>query len=78
MATLKRLKLNQVLYSVRKQRAGNTKVWRTAIFEVKILEINVEEGYVQASVNHNPPQKYQEMHVKKWRVKKPEKKESLW
>ncbi len=57
MASLNRLKPDQVVYSDE--------------YEVRIIEVNIEDKYVIASRNNNPAQKYYERAVKRWRVSKP-------
>ena len=76
MATINRLKPGQVLYEVSRERAGNTLRSRTAIRQVVIDEVNVEEGWVIARWNViNPPRKYYADTVKKWRVNDPRKRD---
>lgn len=72
MAAISRLKPDQVVYSVVRRKMGNTKIMKGDLFTVKIFEVNIEEGWVIASHNGNPRQKYWEGSFKNWKVKKPE------
>lgn len=69
MATLSRLKVDQVVYSVERVKMGNTTMSRGALYRVRITEIG--EDWVMASKNGNPPRKYGLRAIKKWRVNEP-------
>jgi hypothetical protein len=69
MATLSRLTVGQVLYSVERVKMGNTSMRRGALYRVRITEIC--EDSVMASWNGNPPRRYGLRAIKKWRVNEP-------
>lgn len=72
MATISKLKPEQVVYERRRQKMGNTTVSRTALYSIRIIEVDPEGQFVMASWNGNIPRKYREADVKKWLVNKPE------
>ena len=74
MATLERLKVGQVVYSVEKRRLGHTLISRDAVFRVVIKDINPVKRAVFASWNSNPALWYYESQVKRWKIKEPQKK----
>lgn len=55
---LSAIKSGDVLYDVRRIQAGNTTMRRWATWRVHIKEVNHEEGWVIASWNSNPYQKF--------------------
>jgi len=69
MATLTRLKVGQIVYSIETQYMGRTLVRRRVLYEIKIVEIG--DRFVRASWNGNAPQKFYSNSIKKWRVTKP-------
>ena len=77
MATISKLKPEQVVYERRRQKMGNTTVSRTALYSIRIIEVDSEGLFVMASWNGNTPRKYREVDVKKWLVSKPEPKGTL-
>ena len=72
MAQLTRLKPGQTLFTITRQKMGNTQITRNAIHPVYVLEVHPEEGYVLASWNGNPAKRFRAAHVLRWKVKKPE------
>lgn len=77
MATLSKLKVGQVVYSIGRRRMGNTTVVREAAFPVRIISIDMEKRCVMASWNHNPPMRFSERHINRWRLTEPAKKKIL-
>lgn len=71
MATISKLKSEQVVYERRRQKMGNTTVSRTALYSIRIIEVDPEGQFVMAAWNGNIPRKYREADVKKWLVNKP-------
>ncbi len=71
MASIKRLKPGQVVYSIESHKMGNTTITTRSLYQVEIIEVNEELGYVVASWNGNEPKRYFEHSIAKWRVKKP-------
>jgi hypothetical protein len=49
MADIKKLKPGQLVYSVETQKLGNTELSIRALYRVRILEVNLEIGFVIAS-----------------------------
>ena len=78
MANIKKLEPGQIVYSIERQRMGNTTVKYNECYPVRILAIHPEEGFVIASWNHNKPEKFYEGAIKKWKVKEPEVKETIY
>lgn len=76
MATISKLKPEQVVYERRRQKMGNTTMSRTALYSIRIIEVDPEGQFVTASWNGNTPRKFREADVKKWLVNKPEPKGS--
>lgn len=71
MASIKKLKVGQVLYTVSKSRAGNTMLRTVNVHEVKVEEIDPEGHYVIARWNYNRPEKYRAGDVSTWKISKP-------
>lgn len=69
MASIRRLQPNQIVWSIRRQKMGNTSLTCGALFQVYIYEVG--EDYAIASWNGNPRQRYGLREIKKWRVNKP-------
>lgn len=78
MASINRLKPGQIVYEVRRSKCGNTTVSRGNLYELKIIKVNLDENYVIASWNGNPAQTYRERSIKKWKVKKPKPKTTVF
>jgi hypothetical protein len=77
MATISKLVPGQVVYSIERQKMGNTTMSRNALYPVRIIEIDPEGKFVVASWNGNPARTYRQRQVTKWRVSKPEPKGSI-
>lgn len=71
MASINRLKVDQVLWTVTRQRAGNTRIMRNAVHAVRVISIDLEKRTVVASWNSNPSRTYYEYQIKSWKVKEP-------
>jgi hypothetical protein len=68
---IEKLKPEQVVYSVERRKMGNTTMSTVCVYHVKIIEVNLLNGYVIASWNGNRAQKFYGRDFKKWREKKP-------
>lgn len=66
MASLDRLKLGQIVYSVGMSGPPCARV--KACWPVCIVAIDREQRFVTASWNYNEAQRYSERHVRKWRL----------
>jgi len=77
MASISKLVPGQILYSLERQRMGNTMVSRTALYTVKVESIAEDKQSIMASWNSNPAREYLEFQVKKLRVKRPEPKRMI-
>lgn len=73
MASLDRIKPGQVLFTVTRQRAGNTTVTREAVHSVVVVSVDKERRRCEASWNSNKARTYFESSVKRWKVKDPRK-----
>lgn len=62
------LQVGQVLYSVERHCAGNTRLKTTSVFIVRIVA--VRDGYIEASWNGNPARRYYTV-PGHWRTRKP-------
>jgi hypothetical protein len=71
MATLKNLKPDQVLYKVRKEKAGNTKMTRQVLDTIRIVSVDLENEVVVARYKGRE-RKYRDWQLKSWRVKEPQ------
>lgn len=72
MAALSRIKVGQTLYTVTRQKMGNTTMTRLAVHPVLVKEIDLAKRRVFAVWNHwNEPRWYSERQVAKWKVNKP-------
>lgn len=71
MATISKLKVGQVLYTVTRSQAGNTTLRTVHVHEVVVLEIGEDGRFVMASWNHNPVRKYWPNEIDGWKVSKP-------
>ena len=78
MATITKLKPGQVVYSIQSQRMGNTVLNRRACFTVQIAEVNIDQGWVLASWTGNTPTRYYADSIRKWKVRKPEPKRTIF
>ena len=77
MATLSRLKPGQTLYTITKQKMGNTTIRINVMHHVIVKEVFPDEGYCIASWNGNTPRRYSAFQVKSWRVNKPKPKTQI-
>lgn len=73
MASLKKIEVGQVLWSIKKQKMGNTSISTQSLYPVKVIEINLDEGFAIVSWNGNAPVKYRENQIRALKVNKPEK-----
>jgi hypothetical protein len=71
MASSKSLQVGQTVWRVGRQKMGRTRLSRTAVWPITIVEI-LADGRVKASVNGNPARVYPASVVTRWRVKCPE------
>lgn len=74
MASLKKIEAGQVLWSVKKHKMGNTSISTQSLYPVKVIEVNLDEGFAIVSWNGNAPVKYRENQIRALKVNKPEKK----
>lgn len=72
MASINRLKPGQIVFSIESYKMGNTNIRCKGLWEVRIVEVNLQNNFVIASWNGNPPKKFLLRDIKKWRVKRPE------
>jgi hypothetical protein len=73
MAILKNLRPNQVLYKVRKEKAGNTTMTRQVLDEIRIVSVDLEAGTaIASSFGSRKEHKYYEWQLKSWRVNEPQ------
>jgi len=68
---ISKLTVGQVLYNTQRRKMGNTTISTTAVFPIKITEIDPEGNWVMASWNYNGPKKFSQRDVNKWKAKKP-------
>jgi hypothetical protein len=71
MATLKNLKPDQILYKVRKEKAGHTTMTRQVLDTIRIVSVDLENEKVVASYRGRK-ENYREWQLKSWRVKEPQ------
>jgi len=71
MATLKNLKPDQILYKVRKEKAGNTTMKRQVLDTLRIISVDLENEEAVARYNGRE-RKYMDWQLKSWRVKEPQ------
>lgn len=74
MPDIKNMKVGQRLWTVRRERMGNTTMKRTAIHDVVVKEIDPQFRWIIASWNGNPAQKYFPRAIRRWKVRNPRKK----
>ena len=66
------VKAGDVLYDVHREKAGHTNMSRLGCWEVKVEEINHEEGWAMCRWNvMNPPKRWSRRRVEKLRRSKP-------
>ena len=68
---ISRLEPGMVVYSVSRQKMGNTTLTTVAVHHVTIESVDLEHRTVTASWNCNPPRKYREREIARWRATKP-------
>lgn len=66
-----KLKPGMVVYSVGKQKMGNTTLTTTTVWTVQIISVDQESRTAVASWNGNPPRKYYEHDIAKLKEKRP-------
>lgn len=71
MANIKKLQPGQVVWEIRRHRAGNTMVRTQPLYSLNIVEVDLADGRVFASWNSNPPKWYRERDIKSWQAEKP-------
>lgn len=71
MATLKNLKPDQILYKVRKEKAGHTTMARQVLDTIRIVSVDLENEVAVASYRGRE-RKYRDWQLKAWRVKEPQ------
>jgi hypothetical protein len=71
MATLKNLKPDQILYKVRKEKAGHTTMTRQVLDTLRIVSVDLENEVVTAKYKGRE-HKYRDWQLKSWRVKEPQ------
>lgn len=77
MATIRNLKPGQVLYTVTRQKMGNTTVSRGVMHQVVVKDVDPEGRFVMASWNGNPVRKCFERDVARWKVNQPKSKGTI-
>ena len=78
MASINRLKPGQIVFSIESYKMGNTNIRCKGLWEVRIVEVNLERNFVIASWNGNTPRKFLPQDIKKWRVNEPKPKKKIW
>lgn len=68
---IEKLEAGMTVYSVGKQKMGNTKMTTVCVWPVFIHSVNMEKRTVMASWNHNSVREYDEYSWSKWRLKEP-------
>lgn len=71
MATLKNLKPDQILYRVRKEKAGHTTMKRQVLDTIRIVSIDLKNEFVVAKYNGRE-REYTGWQLKSWRVNEPQ------
>ena len=71
MATLKNLKPDQILYKVRKEKAGNTTMTRQVLDTIRIISVDLENEVAVASYRGRK-RNYCDWQLKSWRVNEPQ------
>lgn len=71
MAAISRIKVGQTLYTVTRQKIGNTTMSRDAVHSVYVTEVDPDGKFVSASWNGNQTKLFRASDVAKWRVSKP-------
>lgn len=71
MAAISRIKPGQVLFTVSRQKMGNTTMSYDAVHEVRVTEVDADGQFVMASWNSNAIRRYLAIDVAKWKVSRP-------
>lgn len=71
MAKLDRIKPGQTLYDVKRNSGIEAFRGKYSVWQVQVLEVNLEDRFIIASWNTNPPRKMSEQSVSKLRTKHP-------
>lgn len=71
MAKIDRITPGQVLFDVKRNIGIYAWSCKYSVYPVYVTEVNIEEGYIIASWNHNPPKKMFVRQINKLRVKEP-------
>jgi hypothetical protein len=71
MASISKLTVGQTLFSLSRQKMGNTNVSRTACHLVVVKAIAEDLSFIEASWNGNPSRRYYPREVAKLKIKKP-------
>lgn len=77
MASISTIKTGQTLYTVQRQKMGNTTITYNVMHRVTVQEVDPDGRFVIASWNGNAPRKFAEAAVAKWRVKEPQPKKKV-
>jgi SOS-response transcriptional repressor LexA len=72
MATITRIKPGQVLFTVTRQKMGNTTISRGVMHRVVVKEVDPDGRFVIASWNGNAACKFYERDVARWKVNEPQ------
>lgn len=68
---IEKLKPGQIVYDVHRHKMGNTTLTSMGVWNVRIVEVNIEKQTVLASWNCNQEQTYYRGTWGKWRANKP-------
>jgi hypothetical protein len=71
MAALSRIVEGQTLFTVTREKMGNTTITRNAVHAVRVISVDREARKVVASWNGNPARTFYEAQFSKWKVKRP-------
>lgn len=69
---LDKLKLGMTLYSLSRQKMGNTTMSTTVVHDVLVVGVDAERQMVTARWNGNPPKAFPKRVWSKWRLSKPQ------
>lgn len=71
MATLKNLKPDQILYKVRKEKAGHSTMTRQVLDEILIVSVDLENE-IAVTRYKGRERNYHDWQLKSWRVNEPQ------
>jgi hypothetical protein len=71
MAAISRIKTEQILFTVTRQKMGSTTMSYDAVHRVRVIEVDPEGRFVIASWNGNKARRYSASQVSKWKVNEP-------